>query len=94
MAPIARSLMLEPDVLLLDDPVAGLDADMVLVLKQYVEARRQQQPLTVVAALRSFSPFIEGADRLVVLQDGRVEADGSLESVGRTVPPALRRYVE
>ncbi|CAE6788775.1 MAG: ATP-binding cassette domain-containing protein [Nitrospira sp.] len=91
---IARSLMLEPDVLLLDDPVAGLDADMVLVLKQYVEARRQQQPLTVVAALRSFSPFIEGADRLVVLQDGRVEADGSLESVGRTVPPALRRYVE
>ncbi len=90
---IARSLMLEPDVLLLDDPVAGLDADMVLVLKQYVEARRQQQPLTVLAALRSFSPFIEGADRLVVLQDGRVEADGSLESVGRTVPPALRRYV-
>ena len=90
---IARSLMLDPDVLLLDDPVAGLDADMVLVLKQYVEARRQQQPLTVLAALRSFSPFIEGADRLVVLQDGRVEADGSLESVGRTVPPALRRYV-
>ncbi len=90
---IARSLMLDPDVLLLDDPVAGLDADMVLVLKQYVEARRQQQPLTVLAALRSFSPFIEGADRLVVLQDGRVEADGILESVGRTVPPALRRYV-
>lgn len=90
---IARSLMLEPELLLLDDPVAGLDADMVLVLKQYVEARRQQHPLTVVAALRSFSPFIEGADRLVVLQDGRVEADGSLESVGRTVPPALRRYV-
>lgn len=89
---IARSLMLEPDVLLLDDPVAGLDADMVLVLKQYVDARRQQQPLTVVAALRSFSPFIEGADRLIVLQDGRVEADGSVESVSRTVPPALRRY--
>lgn len=91
---IARSLMLEPEVLLLDDPVAGLDADMVLVLKQYVDARRQQRPLTVVAALRSFSPFIEGADRLVVLQEGRVVADGSLESVGSTVPSALRRYVE
>ncbi|MBA5869717.1 MAG: ATP-binding cassette domain-containing protein [Nitrospira sp. CR2.1] len=90
---IARSLMLEPEVLLLDDPVAGLDADMVLVLKQYVGARRQLRPLTVVAALRSFSPFIEGADRLVVLQEGRVVADGSLESVGSTVPSSLRHYV-
>ena len=63
--------MLDPEVLLLDDPVAGLDAEMVLALKACVEERRAHHPLTVVAALRAFSPFIEAADRLVVLRDGR-----------------------
>ncbi len=90
---IARALMLAPDVLLLDDPVAGLDAEMVLTLKAYVEERQADQPLTVVAALRSFSPFIEGADRLVLLRDGRVEADGTRDALAATVAPALRRYV-
>ncbi|MBS0170177.1 MAG: ATP-binding cassette domain-containing protein [Nitrospira sp.] len=90
---IVRALILEPDVLLLDDPVAGLDADMVLVLKQYVEERRKQHPLTVMAALRSYSPFIADVDRLIVLQDGRVEADASPQSVASLIPPALSRYV-
>lgn len=91
---IARALMLDPDILLLDDPVAGLDADMALVLKRYIEERRARHSLTVVAALRSFSPFIHAADRLIVLREGRVEADGSQELLLDTVPAALRRYVE
>lgn len=93
-AAIARALMLEPEVLLLDDPLAGLDAEMLLVLKACLEERRAHHTLTVVAALRAFSPFIEGADRLVVLRDGRVEADGARETVASAVPPALKRYVE
>lgn len=91
---IARACMLDPEVLLLDDPVAGVDAEMLLVLRAYVEARRADHPLTVVVAMRAWSPFIEGADRLVVLRDGRVEADGPRDAVAEVVPAALRRYVE
>ncbi|MGC3976374.1 MAG: ATP-binding cassette domain-containing protein [Nitrospira sp.] len=91
---IARALILEPDVLLLDDPVAGLDADMVLGVKTYIDERRAQRPLTVLAALRSSSPFVEAADRFVVLRDGHVLADGTRAAVRGMVPPALRRYVD
>ena len=66
--------------------MAGLDADTVLVLTRYIEEHRRRHPLTVVAALRAWSPFMEGADRLVVLQDGRVAAWQS-RPVARTAPP-------
>ena len=90
---IARALMLDPQVLLLDDPVAGLDAEMVLRLKAYMEERRAEQVLTIVVALRSFSPFIEKADRLVLLRDGRVEADGTRAALTEVVAPPFREYL-
>lgn len=90
---IARALMLDPDVLLLDDPVAGLDAETVLTVTAYVEERRRARPLTVIAALRSYSPFIEEADRLVLLRNGRVEADGPPAALAETVVPTLKRYL-
>jgi len=92
-AAIARALILDPEVLLLDDPVAGLDAELVVLLKRYLEARRARQALTIVAALRASSPFMEGVDRLLVLRDGRVVADGAREAVLVAVPDTLRMYV-
>ena len=91
---IARALMLEPEVLLLDDPVAGLDADMVLGLKDYTEEWRAHHSLTVLAALRASSPFIEAVDRLVVLREGRVEAEGARDAIMEIIPSALSRYVK
>jgi len=91
---IARALMLEPDLLLLDDPVAGLDADTVVKLTTYVDEWRARRSLTVLAALRDWSPFVEAADRLVVLHEGRVAADGTRDTVVELVPAPLRRYVD
>lgn len=93
MGAIARALMLDPEVLLLDDPVAGLDVEMMMTLKACLEERRKRQVLTVLGALRAYSSFIEGADRIVVLQEGRVAADGVADSVACAVPPMLKRYV-
>ena len=75
-AAIARALVLGQQVLLLDDPTAGLDAEMTRRLAQYLATCRLAKPLTIVAALRGYSEFLEIADRVAFLQVGRVAALG------------------
>ncbi len=91
---IARAMVLDPEVLLLDDPTAGLDAETVPVLKAYVEEQQRFRPLTIVVALRTFSPFVEGAGRFVLLRDGRVEAEGTRDTLVGRVAQASRMYLE
>ena len=90
---IARALMLDPDVLLLDDPVAGLDAETVLTVTAYVEERRRARPLTDIEALWSYSSFIQESHHLLLLRNGRVEADGPPAALAETVVPTLKRYL-
>jgi ABC-type sulfate/molybdate transport systems ATPase subunit len=73
----ARALVIEPDLLLLDDPTDGLDASGVERLAAWLTAFKRARRCAVVFALRSYNPVIESADRIVFLRDGRVQALGT-----------------
>jgi ABC-type transporter Mla maintaining outer membrane lipid asymmetry ATPase subunit MlaF len=91
-AAIARALVLKPELLLVDDPVDGLDADMVGRLGEHFEATRRSRPMALVLTLRVSSPLLDCADRVAEVQAGRIHAvrlgrhaDGS--ATGVTVSP-------
>jgi len=75
-AAIARAMVLDQELLLLDDPLGGLDAGMVQRLGEHFASRRQRGQVTVLATMRSYSPFLELADRVAVVRRGRIEAIG------------------
>jgi len=75
-AAIARAMVLDQELLLLDDTLGGLDAGMVRRLGEHFASRRQRGPVTVLATMRSYSPFLELADRVAVVRRGRIEAIG------------------
>ncbi|MGQ0812481.1 MAG: ATP-binding cassette domain-containing protein [Nitrospiraceae bacterium] len=75
-AAIARAMVLNPTLLLLDDPVAGLDTVMVEQLGRHVVAARARLPMTIVATFRSVSPLLDHADRVAFVSGGRIEAIG------------------
>lgn len=73
---IARTLMHEPSVLLLDEPTVGLDAMTRRAITDHVHALCAAEGLTVLWATHLFDE-VKMEDRLVALHRGRVVADGT-----------------
>ena len=90
---MARAMILDPDILLLDDAVGGLDADTVDIVQKYLNDRRAKRPVTVLATLRVPSPFLKQADRVAFLREGNVEAFGPRETVRQEGTDRMKFYL-
>lgn len=77
------ALMDDVDILLLDEPTAGLDPVAASRLKDIVAARRNHGA-TVLVTSHILSDLQELADRLLFLLDGRIVHDGSIDAVLQT----------
>lgn len=92
-AGIARALIADPDVVLYDEPTAGLDPVTTSKIYDLLRAERDRTGATVVvvssdvAALRTFVP------RLVLLHQGRVRYDGPSEGAEEATDPLVRQFV-
>ena len=80
---LARALVIEPQCLLLDEPLSNLDAKLRLEMR--VEIRRicKQAGLTAVYVTHDQKEALSIADRLAVMRDGRVEQIGTPAEVYR-----------
>lgn len=73
---IARALMQSPKILLVDEPIAGLD---VLATQQVMDtlAQLNRDGITIVAVLHELAIATQYAERAIVLDQGKVVHDGS-----------------
>lgn len=80
MLGLARGLMLEPDMLMLDEPFAGIDEGTVKEITPYIQALNDDG-MTIVIVEHGLEELVEIVDRLIVLNQGTVLADGPTEEV-------------
>jgi energy-coupling factor transport system ATP-binding protein len=73
---LASSLALEPDVLVLDEVTSMLDPESAAHFAATLTELRTSRPLTVIQITHHLDE-IEGADRALLLHDGRIVADGA-----------------
>ncbi|MEX2010837.1 MAG: ABC transporter ATP-binding protein [Chloroflexota bacterium] len=74
---LARALAIEPQVLLLDEPLSALDAKIRVALRQQIRAIQRQLGITTVYVTHDQEEALSLSDRVVVMSDGRIEQIGT-----------------
>jgi putative spermidine/putrescine transport system ATP-binding protein len=74
---LARALAIQPDVLLLDEPLSALDAKIRIVLRQEIRAIQRQLGTTTIYVTHDQEEALSISDRIVVMNKGRIEQVGT-----------------
>ena len=86
---IARALVIEPEVLLLDEPLSNLDAKLRVEMRAEIRQLQQQLKITAIYVTHDQEEALAISDRIAVMQNGRLEQIGAPESIYRTPATAF-----
>ncbi len=78
---LARALAVEPKVLLLDEPFGALDAKVRKELRRWLRRLHDEMHITSVFVTHDQEEAMEVSDRIVVMNQGRIEQEGSPDEV-------------
>jgi sulfate/thiosulfate transport system ATP-binding protein len=74
---LARALAIEPQILLLDEPFAALDAKLKLALRRWLRNLQKKTNITIVLVTHDQEEAFDIADRIVLLNEGNIEQIGT-----------------
>lgn len=80
---LARALMLEPRLVLLDEPLAGVNPTLGRRLLDHIEELRRRDGTTVLFVEHDMEVVMNHSDRVIVMAQGRVIADGPPADIRR-----------
>jgi len=80
-AALARAIVRKPELLLLDEPLSALDAEMRLKLQDYILKVHRKFKLTTILVSHSISEIFKMSDRVIRLNKGKIIHDGSATNV-------------
>ena len=100
---LAGILAMEPEYLILDEPVAGMDAPGKKVLFDLLHQLNKEQGITIILVSHNMDDVANHADRVLVMEDGQLKMDGKTEEIfvqkdeltamGLGVPQAVEFYL-
>jgi phospholipid/cholesterol/gamma-HCH transport system ATP-binding protein len=93
-ASLARALALDPELLFLDEPTAGLDPNSAGGIDQLVHKLRELFGLTIVMITHDLDLLWQVADRVAVLAEGKVQGIGSMSELSHMDIPAVRQFFD
>ncbi len=78
---LARAIVIEPDVLLMDEPLSALDENLREDMRREIDNLQQELGVTTIFVTHDQREALSMSDKVVVMKDGRIQQQGSPEEV-------------
>jgi phospholipid/cholesterol/gamma-HCH transport system ATP-binding protein len=91
---LARAIALNPEVVLYDEPTTGLDPVRADVINELILRLKRGLDVTSVVVTHDITSAYKVADRLVMLYQGEIIADGPPQAFQTSADPRVRRFVD
>lgn len=91
---LARALSVDPDLLLMDEPLSNLDTELRVEMRREIKELHQKTGVTVVYVTHDQSEALALADRIVVMNHGQIEQVGTPREIyNRPATPFVAKFV-
>ena len=92
-AGLARAIALDPELLFYDEPTSGLDPIMTGIIDSLIVDLARTMSVTSVVVTHDLQSAFRVADRMVVLNNGRIVMQGLPNEVRASMDPFVRRFI-
>lgn len=90
---LARAIALDPDLVMYDEPFAGLDPISLGTAAQLIRRLNDTLGITSIVVSHDLEETFRIADRVIVLANGRIAAQGTPQEVRSSVDPLVHQFV-
>ncbi len=91
---LARALALDPEIVFLDEPTSGLDPISAGDFDELIRTLQQTLEITVFMVTHDLESLYTACDRIAVLADGKVVADGPIATMLQSEHPWVKTYFQ
>ncbi len=91
---ISRSLVLQPKILLMDEPLANLDVKLKRKILEHIIKLKQKFNITIVYVTHDHREAFAIADKIVVLNEGKIEDSGTPEQIKNSNNEYVKYFLE
>jgi len=91
---VARALALDPEILVLDEPSAGLDPIVAAELDELILLLKQAFQMTIIVVTHEMPSAFRIADRIAMLHKGALSSIGTTEEIRASQDPRVRHFLD